>query len=277
MNTLNNLVQAAEAGPLLRVSGITKTFQGIHAIENVSFDVAKGHIKALLGPNGAGKTTMLNVINGFLTPNAGEVLLKGQRITNLRTDKIAARGISRTFQLIRLFTVNNATVLDNVMLGGHGTLKPSIVGALFLRGRTARRQKEVRERAMELLDLVGLAHLANEAPGSLSFGNQRLVELARSLMSGPELLLLDEPASGLNDAEVEEFADLLRTIRKMGTTLLLVEHNMKLVMSITDDIVVIDFGRWLAEGDPASICANPAVIAAYLGAENPHEGWISKC
>jgi ABC-type branched-subunit amino acid transport system ATPase component len=252
---------------LLAVDDVTKAFQGVLAVDHVSFRVTRGHIKALLGPNGAGKTTLLNIINGLLAPDNGHVHFRGHDLVGMKTDKIALLGVSRTFQLVRLFGVNNATVLDNVLLGGHKSLHPTIPGAIFFRGRTAAREREVRDRGMELLKFVGLEDAANAPPGSLSFGNQRLVELARSLMGEPQLLLLDEPASGLNEAEVERFAQLLGTIRARGITTLLVEHNMKLVMGVTDDIVVIDFGRWLAEGDPTSICANPAVIEAYLGSE----------
>jgi ABC-type branched-subunit amino acid transport system ATPase component len=251
---------------ILKVVEVSKSFEGVRALEQVSFGVTAGHIKALIGPNGAGKTTLLNVINGLLEPDLGHVYFHGQDLVGMKTDKIAFLGLSRTFQLIRLFTVNNATVLDNVMLGAHKTLQPTVSGALFFRPRTARQEKAVREKAMEALAFVGLEWAANMLPNVLSFGNQRLLELARSLMSLPELLLLDEPASGLNDAEVERFMQLLSDIRRRGITILLVEHNMKLVMNVSDDIVVLDFGRRLAEGEPAAICANPQVIEAYLGA-----------
>jgi branched-chain amino acid transport system ATP-binding protein len=208
----------------------------------------------------------------LLEPDGGHVYFHGQDLTGISTHKIALLGVSRTFQLIRLFTVNNATILDNVMLGAHKLLRPTISGALFFRLRTAKQEKAVREKAMEALAFVGLERERDMPPGMLSFGNQRLVELARSLMAEPELLLLDEPASGLNDAEVERFMELLAAIRQKGITVLLVEHNMKLVMNISDEIVVLDFGKRLAEGNPAAICANPAVIEAYLGAECGLEG-----
>ena len=252
---------------ILKVANVSKAFEGVHALDQVSFDVTAGQIKALIGPNGAGKTTLLNIINGLLAPDSGHAYFHGQDLVGLSTDRIALLGLSRTFQLIRLFSVNNATVLDNVMLGGHKSLQPTIPEVLFFRRQTARKEEAVREKAMEMLAMVGLDSAWDALPGSLSFGNQRLVELARSLMADPKLLLLDEPASGLNETEVETFMELLSAIRAKGITILLVEHNMKLVMNVSDDIVVLDFGRWLAEGDPAAICVNAEVIEAYLGAE----------
>ena len=256
-----------EDGAILRVSHVSKSFVGVQALDGVSFGVNKGQIKALIGPNGAGKTTMLNVINGLLKPNGGSVSFRGHELIGRKAHSSALLGISRTFQLIRLFTVNEATVLDNVMVGDHRNFQPTIADVLFFRLRTARKENRSRERAMELLKFVGMDWAANMTPGSLSFGNQRMVELARALMADPELLLLDEPASGLNEAEVEHFMELLSMIRSRGTTILLVEHNMKLVMNVSDDIVVLDFGRWLAEGKPTAICSDPKVVVAYLGTE----------
>ena len=251
---------------VLKVTDVTKTFDGVCALDGVGFSIRKGHIKALIGPNGAGKTTLLNIINGLLAPDEGSVSFQGHELIGINTDKIAILGLSRTFQLIRLFTVNEATVLDNVLLGAHKHTLPSIPGVLFFRSRTKRIESAMREKAMEMLRFVGMDWAAQMTPGSLSFGNQRMVELARSLMADPELLLLDEPASGLNDTEVEHFMELLSVIRRRGISILLVEHNMKLVMNVSDDIVVLDFGKWLAEGNPAAICADPKVVEAYLGA-----------
>jgi ABC-type branched-subunit amino acid transport system ATPase component len=250
---------------ILSAVDVTKTFDGIRALEDVSFGVKAGHIKALIGPNGAGKTTLLNAINGILPPDRGHINFLGHDVVGQTADRVAALGLSRTFQLIRMFTINNATVLDNVMLGAHMRLHPNIFESIFRRGKVDKAEREARDRAMELLKFVGLEKAADATPGSLPFGNQRLVELARSLMTDPRMLLLDEPASGLNDTEVEGFTELLRAIRQKGITILLVEHNMKLVMNIADDIVVLDFGKKLAEGTPQSICANPEVIEAYLG------------
>jgi ABC-type branched-subunit amino acid transport system ATPase component len=252
---------------ILKATDIRKTFDGVHALDGVSFGIKTGQIKALIGPNGAGKTTMLNVLNGLLKPDRGSVTFRGHELIGMKPDRTAMLGISRTFQLVRLFTVNEITVLDNVMLGAHKHLQPTITDALFFRRRTSRKEKEVRDRAKEALKFVGMERVSEMTPGALSFGNQRMVELARSLMADPELLLLDEPASGLNDAEVDHFMELLSLIRARGITILLVEHNMKVVMNVSDDIVVLDFGRWLAEGNPAAICSNPKVVEAYLGTE----------
>jgi branched-chain amino acid transport system ATP-binding protein len=259
-------------GDILKVVAAVKTFAGIRALDDVSFGVKTGQIKALIGPNGAGKTTLLNAINGILPADGGHIYFLGQDMAGLSPDKIALRGISRTFQLIRLFTINNATVLDNVMLGAHMRLQPSLLEAIFRRGKVDREERTARDEAMEILKHVGLEKAAHVVPTTLSFGNQRLVELARSLMTTPKMLLLDEPASGLNETEVKRFTELLLSIRERGITILLVEHNMKLVMNIADDIVVLDFGKKLAEGTPQEICANAEVINAYLGVTNKECG-----
>jgi branched-chain amino acid transport system ATP-binding protein len=257
-----------EGSPFLEIREITRTFAGLCAVDRVGFEVRSGSIKALIGPNGAGKTTLLNIINGLLPPDQGQVFFQGRNLNPMKTEQIAGLGISRTFQLIRLFTMNQATVLDNVLLGAHTLIRPTILGSLLCRSRTANRERELREKAWNLLQFVGLEEAAALLPGVLSFGNQRLVELARALMADPALLLLDEPASGLNDTEVERFMELLTSLRARGVTILLVEHNMKLVMRISDEIVVLDFGRRIADGSPAAISADPEVIAAYLGSED---------
>lgn len=254
-------------GPVLTVVDVAKRFEGLAALSDVSFGIKQGQIKALIGPNGAGKTTLLNIISGLLKPNRGHVYLDSADLTERRPHDIAALGVARTFQLIRLFTANDATVLDNVMMGAHLRLKPTVVHALLLRGYIRKKDAALEEEALQVLRFVGLDWASSHSPSALSFGNQRLVEMARSLMAQPKLLLLDEPASGLNDAEVESFASLLRAVREKGITVLLVEHNMKLVMEIADDIVVLDFGKKLAEGTPGEVCGNKEVIEAYLGQE----------
>lgn len=267
LNGSNNGNEQRTDGLALKVVDVVKRFEGITALSDVSFGVRQGQIKALIGPNGAGKTTLLNVISGLLKPNHGHVYLEGADLTERRPHDVAALGVARTFQLIRLFTANEATVLDNVMMGAHLRLKPTVVHALLLRGYIRKKDAALEEEAMRVLKFVGLDWAASRSPSALSFGNQRLVEMARSLMAHPKLLLLDEPASGLNDAEVESFANLLRAVREKGITILLVEHNMKLVMEIADHIVVLDFGRKLAEGTPEEVCSNKEVIEAYLGQE----------
>lgn len=253
---------------LLRVDSITKSFSGLTALFNISFGITRGHIKALIGPNGAGKTTLLNVISGILSPDSGHVYYRGKDLTRMRPHEIAAHGLARTFQLVRLFTANNAKVMDNLLAGAHLKLKPSLVKSLFLKGTIRRQNRTALETAHEKLRFVGLGQAVGETyPSNLPFGNQRLLEIARALMAEPELLLLDEPASGLNDAEVEDFKRLLLAVKEKGMTILLVEHNMKLVMEVADEIVVLNFGRMLAEGNSDEISRNQKVIEAYLGSD----------
>ena len=253
---------------LLWVDNITKSFSGLTALLDVSFGIERGHIKALIGPNGAGKTTLLNVISGILSPDSGHVYYRGKDLSRLRPHEIAAQGLSRTFQLVRLFKANNAKVLDNLMIGAHLKLNPSFVKSLFLRGTIRHQDRVMRETAYEKLRFVGLERaVGNTLPSNLPFGNQRLLEIARALMAEPEMLLLDEPASGLNDAEVEDFKRLLLAVKEKGMTILLVEHNMKLVMEVADEIVVLNFGRKLAEGNCDEISCNRKVIEAYLGSD----------
>jgi branched-chain amino acid transport system ATP-binding protein len=255
----------AKFDDIVTLQGVTKYFSGLMALGDVSCAIKRGQIKALIGPNGAGKSTLLNIISGTFPPDKGSIIYQGRDIAGLRANEIAGLGMSRTFQLIRLFTVNDATVMDNLLIGAHKALHPGLLASLLMHGKVSRQVRQAKDRACEAMEFVGLAGYQDEAATSLSFGNQRLLELARALMAQPDLLLLDEPASGLNDAEVEGFMELLKSIRDKGITILLVEHNMKVVMNISDDIVVLDFGQKLAEGTPSEVRNNPEVMEAYLG------------
>jgi len=252
-------------GHILTVDGLTKTFEGVCALDDVSFGIKRGSIKALIGPNGAGKTTLLNIINGLIRPDRGSIYFKSRDISKAAPNVVAELGMGRTFQLVRLFTINNATVLDNLLIGATVRIKPKILKVLCVPKKITFDEKREIEKARSMLDFVGLRGAEMSRPGTLSFGNQRLLELARALMMEPEMLLLDEPASGLNDVEVEAFKDLITSIKQKGITVLIVEHNMKLVMDIADDIVVLNFGRKIAEGTPEKISSDPEVIRAYLG------------
>jgi branched-chain amino acid transport system ATP-binding protein len=256
---------------ILEARGIVKHFRKVVALDDVSFGIRRGTINALIGPNGAGKTTMLNVISGSLRGDQGHVHFDDGDVTGLPPHKIAGLGMARTFQLVRLFSAHGATVLDNVMMGAHLSVRPSVLKAIFLRHRMSGKEREAQAAAHEMLTFVGLKGVDELPPSSLSFGKQRMLELARALMTGPRLLLLDEPASGLNESEVERFVELLRSIRNKGVTILLVEHNMKLVMEVADDIVVLDFGHKIAEGPPSQIVNDPLVIKAYLGQDYTNE------
>jgi branched-chain amino acid transport system ATP-binding protein len=254
--------------PILEAKNLEVNRGGAILIHVPSLLIQEGEIFSLIGPNGAGKTTLLNVISGILSPDSGHVYYRGKDLTKLRPHEIAAEGLSRTFQLVRLFKANNAKVLDNLMIGGHLKWKPSFVKSLFLRGAIQHQNRAMRETAYQKLRFVGLEPAAADTlPSNLPFGNQRLLEIARALMAEPEMLLLDEPASGLNDAEVEDFKRLLLSVKTKGMTILLVEHNMKLVMDVADEIVVLNFGRKLADGNCDEISCNRKVIEAYLGSD----------
>lgn len=251
------------SGLLLRVEGLRKSFGGLLAVSDLSFEVGRGQIKAMIGPNGAGKTTILNLINGVLPPTGGEILFRGRRITGCRPDDVARSGIARTFQIVRLF--RQLTALENVMVGCHPWAPAGLWGAALGLPRFRQAETRIQEEARTWLEYVGLGYRARELAANLPFGEQRLLELARALAARPSFLLLDEPAAGLNDAEREHLCSLLQEVRKGGVTMLLVEHNMDLVMNISDEIVVINYGQKLAEGSPAQIQNQKEVIAAYLG------------
>lgn len=249
--------------PMLALNGVHKRFGGLHAVNDVSFAVPPGSIKAVIGPNGAGKTTLFNLIAGNLPVSAGTITFQGQEIQGKKTHQIARMGMARTFQNIKLF--HGMTALECVMVGRHTQSRAGFFSGLFALPWTWREERAIRKRSMELLDMLQIADLADIEVTSLAFGQQRAVEMARALAAEPRLLLLDEPAAGLNIYETAEVARLISMIRDMGVTVLLVEHDMSLVMDISDEIVVLSFGSKLAEDIPANIQKNAEVIKIYLG------------
>jgi branched-chain amino acid transport system ATP-binding protein len=253
--------------PLLEIDNVTMQFGGLTALKEVDFSIRPGEILGLIGPNGAGKTTCFNVMTGVYQPTDGEVRFQGRPLGKLPRYKITKLGLARTFQNIRLFP--EMTALENVQVGADAHHRGSIGAAMLHLPRFKREEAEGKQRSMELLELVGIADRAEDVARNLPYGYQRRLEIARALATQPKLLCLDEPAAGFNPAEKLELMALIRTIRDHGYTVLLIEHDMSLVMGVTDRIVVLDFGRKIAEGLPAEIRANPDVIAAYLG--EPHD------
>lgn len=254
---------------LLAVNNLYKRFGGLQAVSDASFTVEQGMIKAVIGPNGAGKTTLFNLIAGSLPLTSGTILFKGAPIHHLPPHRIARQGISRTYQNIKLYP--GMTALENVMVGRHTRSRAGFLAGMLNLPWTWQEEKELRQRCLEFLELLEIADLADVEATSLAFGQQRAVEFARALASEPTLLLLDEPAAGLNIYETAEVARLISTIRDRGITVLLVEHDMSLVMDISDEIVVLSFGQKIAEDTPHNIQQNREVIQIYLGEEDAQD------
>ncbi|MGO4256232.1 ABC transporter ATP-binding protein [Marmoricola sp. RAF53] len=250
---------------LLVVDDVTLKFGGVTALDGVSFEIREGEILGLIGPNGAGKTTCFNVMTGVYKPTSGEARFSGKPLTGMKRFEITQLGIARTFQNIRLF--KSMTVLENVKVGFDARSRSGLLSALFRTPAMRREEAEADRRAHELLKFVGVNGRADDLAANLSYGDQRRLEIARAMATGPKLLCLDEPAAGFNPAEKAKLMDLIRKVRDQGYTVLLIEHDMRLVMGVTDRIVVLEFGRKIAEGSPAEIRDNPAVIAAYLGVD----------
>lgn len=251
---------------ILTVSNVNKKFGGVHAVNDVSFSIEKNTVKSIIGPNGAGKSSLFNLISGHINADSGKIIYNGKQIQKLKPYKIAKLGISRTFQIIKLFP--KMSVIENVMIGRHLKSRAGFVSAMFNAPWTWLEEKKIRKKSEEIIDMLGLIDIKNFEAVSLPFGKQRLVELGRALAAEPRMLLLDEPASGLNNTETDAFGELILKIKSSGITVLLVEHDMSLVMNISDHITVLNYGKKIAEGTPAEIRKNPEVIKVYLGDED---------
>jgi branched-chain amino acid transport system ATP-binding protein len=249
---------------LLVADDVGKRFVGVQALSNVSFAIRRGEIYGLIGPNGAGKTTFFNVLTGIYPPDSGAISFDGAPLAGLEAHQVAAHGIARTFQNIRLFT--NLSALENVMIGRHVRTHAGVLGALLRDPGTLAEERAIERRAIELLEYVGIRERANDPAGSLPYGDQRRLEIARALATDPKLLALDEPAAGMNPSERLALGRLIGKIRDDGFTVLLIEHDMRLVMKVCDRVLVLDYGERIAEGAPGEVQRNPRVVEAYLGA-----------
>jgi branched-chain amino acid transport system ATP-binding protein len=264
MSAIDTQARAGD-NAILSVRGLAKSFGGLKAINDVSFEVRPGEVTALIGPNGAGKTTVFNLVTNILPRDAGRVVFAGRDLAGLTPVKIANLGLVRTFQSARVFP--GMTAIENVMVGGHRLGRHSLAGQALWLSRARNEERNLGQRAGEMLELVGLASFAEAHATELPMGAQKLLEVVRALMAQPKLLCLDEPAAGLNDTETQELANLLRAIRKLGIPVLVVEHNMSLVMNVADRVVVIDSGAIIVAGTPSEVQNDSRVIEAYLGRE----------
>ena len=249
---------------MLAIEHLSKSFGGIHAVQDVTFAVREGAIHSVIGPNGAGKTTLFNLVSGIYTPTTGKIMFNGENVAGMSPDALARRGLSRTFQNLQVCM--NMTAIDNVMVGSHLRLNQNLFASMLRLPTVRRADDECRAEAARLMQFVGVGKYEGADASQMPYGALKRLEIARALAASPKLLLLDEPAAGLNHTETGEIEDLIRKVAQSGVTVLLVEHDMKLVMNLSDHILVLDYGKTLAEGTAAEVRANPDVIAAYLGA-----------